>query len=250
MGFAALLKPLLSDGALPGWYKELVATRMSVLQDSLYAATAHSFSARQKGATEEHVAAVKSDFERGPFTEAEKLGLRCADRLHHSPREIDDDFYAKLKGVYSDPQIVELIATASVFEFFPRFVDALRIPVTPAPKNTAAGKAECGLWLSRMSVMSGEGALTIFPRAKELERAGPLHHPSRIRRARLSSCQAGGRRFETGRRRGQRPLLSRGRLARACGRHCRLTCAIRAASTSRPKILSSPPAARLRSSWP
>ena len=140
MGFAALLKPLLSDGALPGWYKELVATRMSVLQGSLYAVTAHSLSARQKGATDEHVSAVKSDFESGPFTEAEKLGLRCADRLHHSPREIDDEFYAKLKAAYSHPQIVELIATASVFEFFPRFVDALRIPVTPAPKNISAGK--------------------------------------------------------------------------------------------------------------
>jgi AhpD family alkylhydroperoxidase len=140
MGFAALLKPLLSDGALPGWYKELVATRMSVLQGSLYAVTAHSLSARQKGATEEHVAAVKSDFESGPFTEAEKLGLRCADRLHHSPRDIDDDFYARLKAVYNSSQIVELIATASVFEFFPRFVDGLRIPVTPAPKNRPAGK--------------------------------------------------------------------------------------------------------------
>ena len=35
---------------------------------------------------------------------------------------------------------MELIATASVFEFFPRFVDALRIPVTPAPKNSSAGQ--------------------------------------------------------------------------------------------------------------
>jgi AhpD family alkylhydroperoxidase len=140
MGFAALLKPLLSDGALPGWYKELVATRMSVLQGSLYAVTAHSLSARQKGATEEHIVAVKADFENGPFTEAEKLGFRCADRLHHSPREIDDAFYARLKAVYKDPQIVELIATASVFEFFPRFVDGLRIPVTPVPTNIPAGK--------------------------------------------------------------------------------------------------------------
>ena len=56
------------------------------------------------------------------------------------PRQIDDAFYAKLKAVYNDPQIVELIATASVFEFFPRFVDALRIPVTPAPKNSSAGQ--------------------------------------------------------------------------------------------------------------
>ena len=140
LGFAALLNPLLSDGALPGWYKELVATRMSVLQDSAYAVAGHSLSARQKGATEEHIVAVKADFESGPFTEAEKLGLRCADRLHHSAREIDDTFFAKLKAMYSTPQIVELIATASVFEFFPRFVDALRIPLTPAPKNASSGQ--------------------------------------------------------------------------------------------------------------
>jgi len=141
LGFAALLKPLLSDGALPGWYKELVATRMSVLQGSNYAVTAHSLSAKQKGATEAHIIAVTADFEGGPFSDAEKLGLRCADRLHHSAREIDDAFYAKLKAVYSDQQIVELVATAAVFEFFPRFVDALRIPVTPVQKNSSAGQA-------------------------------------------------------------------------------------------------------------
>jgi len=140
LGFAALLKPLLSDGALPGWYKELVATRMSLLQGSNYAVTAHSLSAKQKGATEEQIVAVKADFERGPFTDAEKLGLRCGDRLHRSASQIDDAFYANLKSTYSDAQIVELIATASVFEFFPRFVDALRIPVTPAPKNNPAGQ--------------------------------------------------------------------------------------------------------------
>jgi len=140
LGFAALLKPLLSDGALPGWYKELVATRMSVLQGSLYAVTAHSLSARQKGATEEHIAAVNADFETGPFTDAEKLGLRCAERLHQSASQIDDAFYAELKTVYNDQQIVELVATASVFEFFPRFVDALRIPVTPAANNSSAGR--------------------------------------------------------------------------------------------------------------
>ena len=140
LGIASLLKPLLSDGALPGWYKELVATRMSVLQGSLYAVTAHSVSARQKGAKEEQIVAIKSDFESGPFTDAEKLGLRCADRLHHSATQIDDDFFAKLKTVYDDRQIIELIATASVFEFFPRFVDALRIPVTPAATSTSTGQ--------------------------------------------------------------------------------------------------------------
>jgi AhpD family alkylhydroperoxidase len=135
IGFAALLKPLLSDGALPGWYKELVATRVSVLLKSSYAITAHSLSAKQKGATEQQITAAQSDFEAGPFTDREKLGFRCAERIHRSAGEIDNDFYAELKTLFSDQQIVELIATASVFEFFPRFVDALRIPTTPPPQQ-------------------------------------------------------------------------------------------------------------------
>jgi len=130
---AGYLKALLSDGALPGWYKELIATRMSLLNGSEYAVSAHTISAKQKGASEDQIAAVKSDFEQGPFTESEKLGLRCAEKIHRSGRDLDDASFAELKRAYSDAQIVELVATAAVFEFFPRFVDGLRIPVTPSP---------------------------------------------------------------------------------------------------------------------
>jgi len=139
LGFAGLLKPLLSDGALPGWYKELVATRLSVLLGSGYAVTAHSLSASQKGASAEQIEAAKTDFEEGPFSDAEKLGFRCAERLHRSAGEIDEAFYAELKAAFNDAQIIELIATAAVFEFFPRFVDALRIPTTPIPATALKG---------------------------------------------------------------------------------------------------------------
>jgi AhpD family alkylhydroperoxidase len=133
--FAGLLKALLSDGALPGWYKELIATRMSLLCESEYAVKAHSISARQKGASDDQIEAAKADFENGPFTPAGKLGFRCAEKLHQSGRNLDDASYAELKAVYTDAQIVELIAAASIFEFFPRFVDGLRIPLTPPPKT-------------------------------------------------------------------------------------------------------------------
>lgn len=130
---AGYLKALLSDGALAGWYKELIATRMSVLNGSEYAVSAHALSARQKGASEDQIAAVKSDLEQGPFTQTETLGLCCAEKIHRSGRDLDDALFAELKNAYNDAQIVELIATAAVFEFFPRFVDGLRIPVTPVP---------------------------------------------------------------------------------------------------------------------
>ena len=36
LGIAAFLKPLMGDGALPGWYKELIATRVAQLQNCDY----------------------------------------------------------------------------------------------------------------------------------------------------------------------------------------------------------------------
>jgi alkylhydroperoxidase family enzyme len=133
-GIAGFLKSLLSDSALPGWYKELVATRLSLLHNSQYAISAHALSAKQKGASGAQIAAVKSDFETGPFTEKEKLGFRCAERLHRSGQELDDAFFAQLKSQYTDPEVVELVASAAAFELFPRLVDGLRIPITPIPE--------------------------------------------------------------------------------------------------------------------
>jgi len=129
-GVAGFLKPLLSDGALPGWYKELVAVRVSILCESEYAIRAHSISAQKKGASAAQIAAV-ADFESGPYTEKEKLGFRLASRLHGGGRQVDDTFYNELKTVFDDAALVELFLTAAAFEMFPRFIDGLRIPITP-----------------------------------------------------------------------------------------------------------------------
>jgi AhpD family alkylhydroperoxidase len=129
-GVAGFLKPLLSDGALPGWYKELVAVRVSILCESEYAVRAHSISAQKKGASADQIGAV-GDFETGPYTEREKLGFRLAGHLHGGGRQVDDTFYGQLRSVFDDAALVELFLTAAAFEMFPRFIDGLRIPVTP-----------------------------------------------------------------------------------------------------------------------
>jgi 4-carboxymuconolactone decarboxylase len=131
-GVAGFLKPMLSDGALPGWYKELIAVRISILCESQYAIRAHSASASKKGASEAQISGV-NDFENRPYTEKEKLGFRLADRLHRGASQVDDAFYAQLKSVFEDTAMMELFLTAAAFELFPRFIDGLRIPVTPLP---------------------------------------------------------------------------------------------------------------------
>src|SRR6202163_2545753 len=129
-GVAGFLKPLLSDGALPGWYKELLAVRVSILCESEYAIRAHSISAQKKGASAAQIDAV-GDFENGPYSEKEKLGLRLAGRLHGGGRQVDDVFYGQLQSVFDAAGLVELFLVAAAFEMFPRFIDGLRISVTP-----------------------------------------------------------------------------------------------------------------------
>src|SRR6202000_704801 len=105
---------LLSDGALKGWYKELIAVRISTLMQSEYAIKAHNASARKKGASEEQIAGVP-DFEKGPYSCKEKVGFRLADKLHRGPQEVDDALYAELKKEFSDIELVELFLTAAAF---------------------------------------------------------------------------------------------------------------------------------------
>jgi AhpD family alkylhydroperoxidase len=131
-GVAGFLRALLSDGALAGWYKELISVRISILNESDYAIRAHNASAKKKGATDEQIAGV-FDFERGPFDTKEKLGFRLADRLHRGARHVDDAFYAELKSAFGEAALVELFLTAAAFEMFPRFIDGLHIPTTPLP---------------------------------------------------------------------------------------------------------------------
>src|SRR5206468_7563943 len=106
-GVAGFLKPLLADGALPGYYKELIAVRVSQQLHSTYAIRAHSISARQKGATEAQIEGV-ANFEAGPYSEKEKLGFRLADRLHRGPDAVDDLFYSSLQSSFADPELIEL----------------------------------------------------------------------------------------------------------------------------------------------
>jgi alkylhydroperoxidase family enzyme len=51
--------------------------------------------------------------------------------LHGGGRKVDDAIYGQLQSVFDDAALIELFLTAAAFEMFPRFIDGLRIPVTP-----------------------------------------------------------------------------------------------------------------------
>lgn len=137
LGIAALLKPLMAEGALRGWYKELIATRVAALNECEYCVSAHRFLAGRRGATPEQIASL-NEFETGSFTEKEKAGFRYASLLHGSGHAVDEAAFAELSEHFSLQEIVELTAVAAAFEFFPRVTSALQIPVTPLPEESEA----------------------------------------------------------------------------------------------------------------
>jgi len=150
LGIAALIKPLMGEGALVGWYKELIAIRVAALNQCEYCISAHRFLALQRGATPQQIASLgdTSDdtFETGPFTGREKAGFRYAGLLHVSGHAIDDAAYAAVSAHFNADELIELTAVAAAFEFFPRFNSALMIPVTPLPATPSArstGLADC-----------------------------------------------------------------------------------------------------------
>jgi uncharacterized peroxidase-related enzyme len=132
LGIAAFLKPLMGEGALPAWYKELLAARGALLNRCDYCISAHRHMAGQKGATPEQIASYER-FETGPFTEKQKAGFRFAALLHVSGHAIDSADFAAVRLHFDVEEIIELTAVAAAFEFFPRFTTALKIPVTPLP---------------------------------------------------------------------------------------------------------------------
>ncbi|MGD0734464.1 MAG: carboxymuconolactone decarboxylase family protein [Terracidiphilus sp.] len=139
LGAAALLKPLMAEGALVGWYKELIATRVASLNNCDYCISAHRYLAGQRGASPEQIDSVgqtsADTFESGPFTEKEKAGFRYAGLLHVSGHAIDEAAFAAVSLHFKTQEIIELTAVAAAFEFFPRINSALHIPVTPLPEG-------------------------------------------------------------------------------------------------------------------
>jgi uncharacterized peroxidase-related enzyme len=145
LGIAALIKPLMGEGAVAGWYKELIAMRVASLNQCGYCISAHRSLAGQRGATPEQVASLgetsADTFETGPFTEKEKAGLRYAGLLHISGHAIDDEVFHVVSAHFDAEELIELTAVAAAFEFFSRINSALRIPVTPLPGAPLPGQA-------------------------------------------------------------------------------------------------------------
>lgn len=85
------------------------------------------FPGRDQGITEAVVGAL-ADYERGAFTEREKVALRYADQMYFDHHKIDDALFADLRGRFSDDEVLELSWVIGEFISLGKIIHVLGVP--------------------------------------------------------------------------------------------------------------------------
>ena len=80
------------------------------------------------GLSDEKIEALQ-DYPTSPlYNEAERLALEYADRMTITNEEVSDEFFARLRRVYNEDEIVELTAIIAWENSSSKFNRALRVP--------------------------------------------------------------------------------------------------------------------------
>ena len=87
------------------------------------------------------MAAVLSDFETAPLTEAEKALFRFVDKVNHdSPRITAEDMAPLRAQGWTDEQIYYAVTVCALFNFYNRWIDATGVHALSEEAHRAGGK--------------------------------------------------------------------------------------------------------------
>jgi uncharacterized peroxidase-related enzyme len=129
VAYMPYLRSIVGPGALDQRLKELVEVRTAVLNRCLYSASHRVRSAKAAGVSEDDLVAVARG-ELSRFSEREQLALELADaltlhpasvRYADAPQLVEAATLERLRTSFTDPEIVELVATIGIWNALARF---------------------------------------------------------------------------------------------------------------------------------
>ena len=142
--FAAVL----NTGTVSTRLKELIIVRTSQLNETPYCLASHTILARKLGWSDDQLAHLADWPSRSDFTVAEKAALRLAETVTRNANAVTDEQFAELLRFYTEGEVVELLCSIGLFNYFNRFNNALQMePTKPgeggcvAPSAVTAGSA-------------------------------------------------------------------------------------------------------------
>jgi len=86
--------------------------------------------ARRLGWSEDQINNLHHFESRTDFTDKEKAALRLAERMTSDSHTIDDALFAELRKHFDEGEVIELLASIGLFNYFNRFNDALQMEPT------------------------------------------------------------------------------------------------------------------------
>jgi uncharacterized peroxidase-related enzyme len=139
----AHMHAVLNTGTLPTKLKELCVVRTSQLNCTNYCLASHTAISLRLGTTPNQIEALK-DWKDSPlFSEAEKEAIHLTEVMTSDSLHYSDDDLVKLRRFYSEGEVIELMASIGLFNYFNRFNNMLEMePTQPA---TAEELAEAGV---------------------------------------------------------------------------------------------------------
>jgi uncharacterized peroxidase-related enzyme len=139
----AHMDAVLSTGTLPKALKELVIVRTSQCNRTPYCLASHTAICKRLGWTDHQLEALKDAAPSQEFTDAEKVAIHLAEVMTLYPHGYTADDFQRLRSFYSEGEVIELMASIGLFNYFNRFNDVLEMePTKPA---SAEELAEAGV---------------------------------------------------------------------------------------------------------
>lgn len=128
----AHLRAIFETGTVAPRLKEMLAVRVSQINDCVYCRTSHTALAQKLGASEALLDAMHNiDQHADEFSPAERAALALAERMTTDALGVSEDVWAAVRAHFDEGEVVELAAVIGLFNYFNRFNDALRVEVTP-----------------------------------------------------------------------------------------------------------------------
>jgi uncharacterized peroxidase-related enzyme len=121
---------VLNTGTVSTKLKELIIVRTSQINVTPYCLASHTILARGLGWSDDQLDNLASWQLREDFTSAEKAAIRLAETVTRDSNSLSDEQFAELQSFYSDGEIVELLCSIGLFNYFNRFNNALRMEPT------------------------------------------------------------------------------------------------------------------------
>lgn len=134
----AHMEAILNTGTLPKALKELVIVRTSQINRTPYCLASHTAICRRLGWSDKQMDDM-AERALDTFTERERVAIHLAEVMTLNAHGYTAEDFAALREHFSEGEVVELMASIGLFNYFNRFNDLLQMePTEPATAEELA----------------------------------------------------------------------------------------------------------------